>query len=66
LALAEVLSSFAEIAAAEQCIRGQKARLSWEKFIRLVARFFPRQSGRYTPCHVTASTPKPEGGTPVR
>ena len=41
--------------------RSQKARLSWEKFVRLVARFF-RQSRRYTLCHVTASTPKPEGG----
>ena len=41
--------------------RSQTARLSWEKFIRLVAPFF-RQSGRYMPCRVTASTLKPEGG----
>jgi RNA-directed DNA polymerase len=34
--------------------RSQKARLSWEKFIRLVAR------------QVTASTPKPEGGDPMQ
>jgi hypothetical protein len=31
------------------------------KDFRLVAPSF-RQSGRYTPCEVTASTPEPEGG----
>jgi RNA-directed DNA polymerase len=45
--------------------RSQKADLSWEKFIRLVARFFP-PIRHYTYCHVTVSTPKPEGGDPVR
>src|SRR5881409_2374593 len=39
--------------------RSQTARLSWERFIRLVAF---RQSERYTHGHVTASTPEPEGG----
>lgn len=41
--------------------RSQTARLSWERFIQFVARFFP-PSELYTRCLVTASTPKPEGG----
>ena len=41
--------------------RSQKANLTWERFIRLVDRFF-RQSRHYTRCPVTVSTPKPQGG----
>jgi hypothetical protein len=36
--------------------RSQTARLSREKFIRLVARLFPPI--RYTRYHITATTPK--------
>jgi hypothetical protein len=41
--------------------RSQTARLSWERFIQHVARFFPPIRTTH-PLPVTASTPEPEGG----
>jgi RNA-directed DNA polymerase len=45
--------------------RSQKARLSWEKFIRLVARFFPPiRTLHPLPAHRFDA--KTRGGSPVR
>ena len=41
--------------------RSQNASVTWEKFIRLIDRFFP-PIRRLHPQPVTASTPKPKGG----
>jgi len=45
--------------------RSQKADLPWERFIRLVDRFFPPIKTLH-PLPVIASTPKPEGGDPMQ